>query len=189
MIDLSGIRFNINQNAKFPSKRRLDDKFSEYESRNARLRWLGFSTYADYLASELWSRIRAEVIRLADGKCFCCGAKATQAHHTNYKIGTLNGESLAGIQAVCRDCHTRIELHEDGRKTKTKEVAARTIELQKANGVVPKWKCRHCLKNFAKRGRDICGPCLKTTAGRSVEHTQRPQDSIQRKNTAVIAQR
>lgn len=69
------------------------------------LRRLGFESYADYLASPLWARIRAAVMKKAGGACVDCGEKATQAHHERYTFENLRGERTDGIVALCRDCH------------------------------------------------------------------------------------
>lgn len=82
------------------------------------LRSLGFETYRQYLASELWAQIRAEVIGAVDGKCFRCGGRAVQVHHTTYSLAALSGKDKSTLRALCRGCHHFIEFHPDGRKAR-----------------------------------------------------------------------
>lgn len=80
--------------------------FDTYKKRNELIRAIGYKTYKSYLASAIWSRIRAEVLRRAGHKCFICKcATATQVHHRSYDINTLLGKDLTNLIAVCDQCH------------------------------------------------------------------------------------
>jgi hypothetical protein len=71
------------------------------------LRQLGFTTYQDYLRSQLWMSIRRRVLAFYDGRCKDCGGKATQIHHYRYNRDNLSGKSLHGLYALCRPCHCK----------------------------------------------------------------------------------
>lgn len=88
------------------------------ERRRVFLLALGFSSYARYLASDLWLTIRAKAMESAGGKCARCGGDATQVHHTEYSYEALRGDRPKTLVALCRVCHKFIEFHPDGRKTR-----------------------------------------------------------------------
>jgi hypothetical protein len=66
----------------------------------------------DYLASPLWKGIRRDVLRAADHKCACCGGRATQVHHRDYRPRVPAGLDLSPLVALCASCHKFI--HKDG---------------------------------------------------------------------------
>lgn len=76
---------------------------------------MGFSSYADYLKSDLWFSIRARVLQKDHYSCRLCGCKATQVHHNLYRRRELYGQSLKGMFAVCDKCHHRVEF-KNGKK-------------------------------------------------------------------------
>lgn len=94
---------------------------SAYGRRDARIRKMGFASYCDYLASELWASIRARVLHRDEGKCCLCGGCASQVHHSNYKRTTLSGKSIAALFSLCRSCHLAVEFN-DGRKLNMTEM-------------------------------------------------------------------
>ncbi len=67
------------------------------------------SYYRDvYLKSEDWKNLRAAIIHFQDGLCECCGGKAKDVHHINYR--NLTDVLPMDLMAVCRDCHDAIHL-------------------------------------------------------------------------------
>lgn len=89
---------------------------SAYTDRDARLRKLGFASYAAYLDSELWAGIRRRVHR-KHRKCqICLKRRARQVHHRNYELAVLRGDSLDGLLSICGKCHYRAEFNKDGSK-------------------------------------------------------------------------
>lgn len=84
-------------------------KFTEYEDRNDTLKAMGLGTYAEYLKSAMWERIRDSVMQ--DGPlCVCCNSKkATQVHHLSYDYSVLVGEDISKLAPVCGACHHRAE--------------------------------------------------------------------------------
>lgn len=87
-----------------------------YKARNRRLLELGFSSYKEYLDSDLWKYIRKTVLENAKHKCAKCGERANQVHHLRYDIKTLAGARWSYLIAVCRKCHHEAEMVE-GTKT------------------------------------------------------------------------
>ncbi len=85
-------------------------KFTAYKERDKVLKKMGFSTYKDYLKSELWSGIRKRVLERDRNHCrFCKNRKATTAHHKRYFWNDLNGITIKRIISVCHRCHYRLE--------------------------------------------------------------------------------
>jgi hypothetical protein len=93
-----------------------------HPEREASLKALGFRTYAEYLASPMWERIRENVLTKARFVCACCGERATQIHHRSYDFLTMRGSAPKNLTPVCRRCHTAMEF--DGE---------RKVELEEAN--------------------------------------------------------
>jgi hypothetical protein len=88
---------------------------NRYAQRDAVLREMGFPTYADYLASPLWARIKRRLFK-AYGLCVC-GAPATEVHHRTYKRRYMEGRGkiYSFLIPICRTCHQRIEFDERGK--------------------------------------------------------------------------
>lgn len=147
--------------------------YGAYIKRNVRLRELGFASYADYLASDLWKSIRRRVFQRDNGRCYCCGGIASQAHHTNYKPGTLAGTSISGIRAICGTCHQWIEVDDQG-KTTYRMVGQRLRAIQRRRGIVPKGKCHQCLMRMTKRGHTLCGVCKRQKKQDTPKQDRRP---------------
>ena len=107
-----------------------DRPFRGYANRNIVLRVLGFASYADYLQSDKWQKIRTRVLRRAGYRCEVCGGVATQVHHNLYGRKQLTGRSLKGLKAVCKSCHEKIEF-EQGRKVGFVEAGYRFYSQRK----------------------------------------------------------
>lgn len=88
----------------------------DYEERLKVLRMLGFRNYQEYLASDMWSSIRAMVMEKARGRCRLCRAVATQVHHGSYSKEVMVGRNLHPLSALCAACHLEIECKPDGSK-------------------------------------------------------------------------
>jgi hypothetical protein len=99
-----------------------------YGERNKILRSLGFSSYGDYLASELWAGIRARVLAGARHKCETCGRYASEVHHGAYTRSSLDGRNLTKLFAICRICHEDIEFRKrDGAKLSPVEATSKLL--------------------------------------------------------------
>lgn len=83
------------------------------------LRELGFKSYQQYLISELWATIRAQV--LFDAVCRVCKSDATEVHHMSYKHHVMLGKDLSKLIPICQTCHKHIEF--DGTYKRTLDEA------------------------------------------------------------------
>lgn len=108
---------------------RVNGTGDDYASRNKWLKTIGFDTYADYLASNLWKKIKADVYRRKGKKCFLCGEPASEIHHNRYHLNDLRGKKLKFLNPICRVCHDAIEFH-DGRKATLKQAKAAFKKLR-----------------------------------------------------------
>ena len=82
---------------------------------------MGYASYVDYLASELWHRIRKRIFARDKNTCRLCKAVAEQIHHLRYRRSVLEGRADQHLIAICRSCHERIEFRGD-RKLAPSEV-------------------------------------------------------------------
>lgn len=89
---------------------------NNYQTRDVVLGVLGYDSYGEYLASELWSVIRAETLRM-NPWCWKCGESAEQVHHRRYDIPTLMGLDPCGVIPVCRECHYEAEFASGRKRT------------------------------------------------------------------------
>lgn len=96
-----------------------------YGERLRALHILGFNTYYDYLASQLWRDVRACLLRESNNECELCGAEATQVHHQRYTLDDMVGNRLDNLVTVCADCHRAVEYDARGVK-RTGPAAVRT---------------------------------------------------------------
>ena len=110
----------------------------QYTRRNEILARMGYPTYAAYLASPLWAKVRraffADVERDflgGDRPCWSCGAHATQVHHGRYTKKNLTGESFHHLYAVCRKCHEACEFSDDGEKLSPRDSVLRLQKLSR----------------------------------------------------------
>lgn len=80
-----------------------------YKSRNAWLSIMGFSSYPEYLKSDLWKKTRDRVFQEKGHDCWLCGAPATQVHHNRYGRHEMSGKRTKYLIPVCSGCHCEIE--------------------------------------------------------------------------------
>jgi hypothetical protein len=119
--------------------------FRHYAERNRALADLGFHTYRDYLASPMWSDLRKRVV-FENVECVGCHEKATQSHHNWYCRDNLTGETLEGLEPVCRKCHEYIEFGKGHVKLTPTQAEFRLIKLKaKKAGKKPKLTQKHRL--------------------------------------------
>ncbi len=79
-----------------------------YRERDKILLRMGFKSYKAYLASDLWKRIKAKVLRISS-KCVVCGRPATQIHHRSYDYRVLVGMDCKSLEPLCAKHHIEIE--------------------------------------------------------------------------------
>ena len=90
--------------------------------------------YEEYRRSPTWRRIRKAVLKKAKSVCACCGGKATQVHHRDYRPRVLSGEDLAPLVPLCKSCHKRVHYNENERKrTSWNEAEAVLAEMVARN--------------------------------------------------------
>lgn len=85
-------------------------------------KYLGFSSYREYLSSKLWSDIRQRILRKYAYNCVLCDKPAAEVHHISYDMDVLLGVDTTKLVSLCRDCHRSIEFTPDGMKRKTNDV-------------------------------------------------------------------
>ena len=109
-----------------------------YDIRGYYVHEMGYASYAAYLASPLWWKIRRRVMEQHDGKCAFCLAPATAVHHASYKKAVLKGADISQLYPVCNACHQFGEFDELDRKTTPTEATARMLARAAKNGVAVK---------------------------------------------------
>lgn len=87
------------------------------ELKRERLRELGYRSYAAYLRSNHWERVRRDWrISGRPKRCEVCGDREYQLHHRTYE--RLGAELLSDLQALCERCHSlHHQLEREGHET------------------------------------------------------------------------
>lgn len=85
--------------------------------------------YNAYRSSPKWKRIRKEVLKSSGGCCLCCGGKATQVHHRDYRPRVLEGCDRTALVPICKACHDDVET---ARKESWQAGERRLLELSAA---------------------------------------------------------
>lgn len=79
--------------------------------RAQRLRQLGYASYADYLRSAHWLRIRTHYFESdLPQACMCGEAEDVQLHHTTYD--RIGAEELTDLTPLCGNCHSMVHVLE-----------------------------------------------------------------------------
>lgn len=86
-----------------------------YSVRNELLLSFGYRTYREYLKSEEWAGIRAQVFA-EYSECICCDSAAEVVHHVKYDSATLLGLHRLHLAPLCNRCHELMEIDENGDK-------------------------------------------------------------------------
>lgn len=107
---------HLRRGPRIDGKRQKID-YNGYSGRNRNLRKLGFTTYQDYLKSELWDNIRKRVFAEKGCKCHLCNRYATEIHHNGYGIRVLEGKDIRALVPICRKCHSEIEFNNNKKNT------------------------------------------------------------------------
>lgn len=87
-----------------------------YTQRNAVLAEMGFSSYRQYLESEVWKDIRNRALDFHGRRCRLCNAYTRTLHHLSYSRRVLEGEDLLMLVPLCGGCHLSIEFTPHGHK-------------------------------------------------------------------------
>lgn len=92
-----------------------------------RLKQLGYKTYAAYLSSDHWKRVRGLFISPGTKCQACLLAEAVNLHHKNYK--NLGSETQDDVVPLCGGCHRRVHISETmGCKTGLEGALKRVIK-------------------------------------------------------------
>jgi len=105
--------------------------FDAYKRRDEKLKKMGYGSYAEYLQSELWTKIRRKGFACKGGTCVCCSRSANLLHHRSYGIETLTGKNIGSLIPMCKDCHDYIEFDQYGNKRGFSKVAVMLGILQR----------------------------------------------------------
>jgi hypothetical protein len=79
----------------------------DFLGRDVLVRALGFSSYAAYLSSDLWARIRKRVLSGGGTKCAVCRGKSIGVHHERYTAANLSGNDYLWLVPICDYCHRK----------------------------------------------------------------------------------
>lgn len=121
---------------------------------------LGYSTYHDYLQSELWAGIRVKVLE-RDRRCVSCRRRSTQVHHKSYAYDAMAGVDLTKLVGICHKCHRAIHKGDPELKAANRRMRRRAKRKRiKVAGKSKKKRrravmCAECGKNRKWHG----GPC------------------------------
>ena len=100
-------------------ERKARDNWDPYVERNKVLRELGFTNYAEYLASPIWADIKSR--RMKKGAtCSCCPKKANLLHHDTYYRKLLLGDEASiqrDLYPLCHSCHRLVEFEGDRKRS------------------------------------------------------------------------
>lgn len=77
---------------------------------------LGFSTYDQYLDSDIFKGIKESVLKIHDNKCCCCGNLADQIHNIKYTYENMSGKNYKDLVSICKKCHHKIEFNKNGER-------------------------------------------------------------------------
>lgn len=141
-------------------------------TRQKSLKKLGFSSYKDYLRSDLWKEIKGKVLKRDKKKCLCCGTRRhICVHHTNYRWKTLSGEDIKPLKTLCKKCHYEIEFDKNGKKvciskanhTLSQKMKQRIVALKKNRGSKPGgvMKCSVCSGPRTSKTTTRCPKCIR----------------------------
>lgn len=80
-------------------------------------------SYDSYLNSNLWKRLRAEVLRRDQGRCVACGEVAEHVHHKKYpdRWGRELSNDLVSVCRRCHDIHHKLAAKPEARPAKAME--------------------------------------------------------------------
>lgn len=82
----------------------------DWEKRDESLKVLGFETYAEFLRSPRWQKLRAKLRQRPEySNCLACGSPRVQLHHLHYK-GMKNNDS-GSIIPLCGTHHEEFHNH------------------------------------------------------------------------------
>ncbi len=149
-----------------------------YSDRSKNLTIMGYSSYSQYLRSQLWKNIRQNILNRDNNLCFVCGKFGNQIHHMSYDLSALNGLDATKLKCLCGNCHRAIEFKKTGEKLPIDRVNSKMnvvksqlppcSECGKGNSA---GKCKICCHK-AKYG--VCKICMnRPPVRRFRKHSQK----------------
>lgn len=90
-------------------------------------------SYAEYLKSEEWKKLRARALRRDKKTCRACGKPAAVVHHIRYPKN-LGQERLDWLYSLCSPCHNRI--HRLAEEMTLRKATHHVLETRREGNVV-----------------------------------------------------
>lgn len=101
---------------------------NHFKHLNKSLEILGFSTYEEYLNSDVWKKIRKKVLKRNCYKCQACGSvNNLNVHHTRYGYKVLQSGKGGGLYVLCNRHHKKV--HQLVRDNKSMSLRKATREV------------------------------------------------------------
>ena len=98
------------------TRQQWDEQFARIAARGPELRaYWPPENYEAYLASDLWRRIRARVMKRDGHACVRCAGGADLVHLRRYTKAVLDGEDDSQLVSLCDDCHRTVHYEASGR--------------------------------------------------------------------------
>ena len=134
-----------------------------FKVRDRKLKKLGLSYYKEYLESNLWRNLKAEVYDRT-GCCEGCGTKDNlQVHHASYTFmhtHTYPKGKAKSLRLVCNECHEGI--HDLAKNENIGLVEATKIYLMIAQRDIPSKESLNRLGTTSVRGKGTDQPKRST---------------------------
>ena len=79
----------------------------------------------NFYKSDVWHKVREEVILRAKGRCEVCGKPGTEVHHKiHLTLDNVDDPSIAlnldNLLLLCKECHNKMHGRVNGKQTKYK---------------------------------------------------------------------
>jgi len=87
-----------------------------YRDRGEILAEMGFTSYAAYVSSPLWRRIRREAMERSKHLCDACRREARHVYLLDFEPATLNGDQPASVATICELCIAKAQFSDDGKR-------------------------------------------------------------------------
>lgn len=141
-------------------------EYTHYKTRKYVLTQLGFSSYKEYLSSQLWKEIRANVLQQYP-ECRVCDKPATNVHHKSYSRMVMIGVLTSELVSLCTKCHEQIEFSESGHKLNMDVVNKRLDGMMHVE--------THRERNMTRRRKPSCAKIkyLPTLNGDKIDYRRK----------------
>lgn len=151
-----------------------EDHAMRYAIRDELVRSFGFFSYKAYLRSDEWRSIRNRVLAEFP-ECICCDKPSKVVHHVRYDSATLLGLHVLNLAPMCRECHERIEILDDGTKASMARANTLMFELSRKKNPKQLWLHRFYHERKPWRSRlHVDGKARKAAWRRRQDEKQNP---------------